>query len=258
MVGEINFGALQMPDFVGNALEAYQSGQKQRQALDQRNALALYGSGDRKGGINALMAVNPEAALKLEDRETDLIDRQRKEKERQTRIDATRAYANGDTKGARAGFAELGDMDAITGLDEASRKAAQKATEDLAEAALSLKGGSYEERREALANPQFQAWLGQHGFTPEKLAGFDPTDQALDRFIEDAMSFADRLKQKNDDRDFALRSKKQEWDMKHGDRTAATAEKNADSRRITATRPRAGRAGSNDPGKGFTVLPPGQ
>lgn len=226
MAGEINFGLLQQPDYFGNALASLDAGQRQRSSRNKRNALAMYGT-DPQGAINALSTEDPELAFRLQDRESDLADRKRKEGDRQARINATKAYATGDTNAARQELAGLGDMDAIAKLDEASRAAAKQAAEDLAKAGLSLKNSPYEKRREALADPEFQAWLGQHGFPQDRVAGFDPTDQALDTFIRDAMSFTEQLEQQNKDRDFGLKKEKQAWDMKHGDQQVDVARRNA-------------------------------
>lgn len=230
MAGEINFGLLQTPDFVGNALSGFEAGRRLRSARNKRNALAMYGT-DPQGAINALRTEDPEMAFNLE-------DRQQKQADRATKIRGAQAYAGGDMEGARTAFADAGDIDAIQGLDEQKRAAASKAAQDLATVAMSLKGQPYEARRQTLSDPQLQQFLADHGLPPDRVANFDPSDQALDVFINDAMTFKERLEQSNKDREFGLKKadseadnsradQKLSWDMKHGDRMAGIAAQNA-------------------------------
>lgn len=229
-MAEINWSLARTPDFAGNALEAYDLGREARTDRVKKNALALYGT-DKAAGIKAISGVDPELGYKLQKQQQEAGDRD-------TRIKAAQSLAAGDYKGAKTAYADVGDTDQISKMDVQQREAAMRAAQEVGKVALELKALPPEARKQALSNPEMQAYLGQRGLTPDKLAAFDPSDMNLDRFIGEAQTFQEKLAQGDKDREFALKKsdseadnsradRKTEWDMKHGDRMAGIAGQNA-------------------------------
>lgn len=124
------------------------------------------------------------------------------DQERARKANVGAAVAKGDYAGART--AAEGDFDLlgeIGKLDETQRKAARERAEDLGGFAAALMQQPYEARKGILA--QAQETLASYGFTPEQLAGFDPTDAALQAQVVSAMDLKTALEEGNRQRDDA-------------------------------------------------------
>jgi hypothetical protein len=121
-MAEINWGALQTPDFAGNALRYRRAGEEDGRETATRNALKGYGT-NPDGAIQDLMGVNPDMALELK-------ARQQKEQERQSRITGAQAYAKRDFDGARQAYAGIGDMDGVSAADDAQSASAKRVADE--------------------------------------------------------------------------------------------------------------------------------
>lgn len=103
---EINWGlAARTPDYASGAINAFRAGREDRKARVEENAFAKFGQ-DPNGAINELMAVNPDAAMKLR-------QQGQQDMERQGRITGATALANNDYKGAAAAFGAIGDAGGV-------------------------------------------------------------------------------------------------------------------------------------------------
>lgn len=198
-MAEINWNLLQTPDFTGNALAAYDAGQRQRNITGKRNALAMYGK-DPQGSIAALQEYDPEMAFNLQDRQRADQDRQRKDADLQTRKTVLGKAAT-DLKGATQDAYSSGDPDLINAVsklsaDQRALKAQQ--TDEVSAVAYALRQSPYEARKQAL--PTLAPYLTERGFTPEQIAGFDPTDTNLDTVIAQGASLKELLANAREDR----------------------------------------------------------
>ena len=156
-MAEINWGALQSPDFAGNALRYRRAGEEDGRAIATRNALKSYGT-NPDGAIQDLMGVDPDAALELK-------ARQQKDQDRQARIAGAQAYAGRDYEGARKAYAGVGDVEGVASVDDA-QNATTKRVADEAQFMLGLyrSGGP-----EAVLSAFDQRSAG-YGASPEQLA----------------------------------------------------------------------------------------
>lgn len=181
----IDFGALQTPDFLGSALKHYDYGKKMRQDRDRQSALQMYAS-DPQGGVDAMMAVDPVMGLKLRDDATAQMASQR-------RAQISQQYAT-DPQGARTAAIGAGDFDLageLGKLDEQGRAKAKENAERMAVIGLTLKKSPYEARKPAIQ--QLSSVLQASGFSPEQIAGFDPTDEAIDGLVASSMDLKTAL-----------------------------------------------------------------
>lgn len=192
MAGEINFGLLQTPDFVGNALQSYDAGQRQATMNKKRNALAMYGT-DPDKAISALKEVDPETAFTFE-------DRRRGDMERKTRKDTLAQYATNPGAAQKTAM-ESGDpelIDAVSKLSAQDRALKAQQTDEVSAVAYALRNSPYEARKPALE--QLGPYLSQRGFTPEQIANFDPTDANLDTVIAQGATLKELLANAREDR----------------------------------------------------------
>lgn len=185
-MSEINWGALEHPDFAVNALKADALGRRDATEQAKQNALRGYAA-NPDASISQLMAVDPEAALQMQ-------RARREERAQAARADAGAKYASGDHAGAQTAAAQAGDFDlaaSIANMDEASRKAAHGRADVLASVGFSLRQLPYDQRRQRLMamGDQFK----DLGLTAEQLAGFDPSDANIDAQVSQALSIKDQL-----------------------------------------------------------------
>lgn len=185
---EIDWSALHTPDFAGNALKSAQEGRSDAMVAAKQNALRTYAT-NPDAGIHDLMAVDPATALQLQ-------KGRREEQAQVARTTAASKLAAGDPNGARQAALGAGDVDlaAAIGKMSAQDRAEAKARADaLGNAAFGLKKMPYEQRRPALAAMAPQ--LAPLGITPEQLAAFDPTDQAIDAQVTQVLGIKGQLEQ---------------------------------------------------------------
>lgn len=192
---EINWGLIaNTPNVFEVGLQGFQAGQqanaqRQRQALIQKQA-------DRE---EAQYQAGLDAAAR--------------------RKTALATYATDPSAGRKQAL-EAGDfdlVDQINKLDASQRELVAKNNADVAAFAATLKNTPLEARKTMLTNPRNVEFLTQRGFTPEQIAGFDPTDQALDSVIAQGMKVGEILAQQNADRDFGLRKTDTEADNARAD-----------------------------------------
>lgn len=238
-MAEINWGLLQTPDFVGNALSSYDAGQRQRNVTGKRNALAMYGK-DPQGSIDALRQYDPEMAAGMEDRQQVKADRLRADQDRQTRKDVLGKAAT-DLKGATQDAYASGDTDLINAVGKLSteqRALKAQQTDEVSAVAFALRQSPYEARKAAMS--QLTPYLTERGFTPEQVAGFDPTDANLDTVIAQGASLKELLQNAREDRQDRENSRRQAETERHNQRMEEIGLKNAGAN-VT----RANKAGSS-------------
>ena len=116
---DINWGlAGRTPDYASGAINAFRAGREDRKARVEDNAFAKYGQ-DPNGAINELMAVNPDAAMKLR-------QQRQQDGERQARVTDATALANNDYKGAAAAFGGAGDAASVMSANAAQADRLEK------------------------------------------------------------------------------------------------------------------------------------
>lgn len=132
------------------------------------------------------------------------IGEAQQERERQRRAEEVRVNArqeavqslqSGDMDGARQAAIGAGDFDLlahIEKMDERQHKAAQERMERFAVVGAQLRRLPYEQRKMALER------MAPHlsDVSPEMIAGFDPTDEAIDATLASVMSAKDALARK--------------------------------------------------------------
>lgn len=216
-----------------NALKAYGQGQDMRRQSNVRNAL-LQHKDDPTGAASELIANGElEQGLALQDRKRGLD------------AEATRKRVLGgygtDPSAARSEAMGSGDMQLIgqiQQMDASQRQIAAQNADEMAAVALALKNTPPEQRKATLTSSQMSEWLASKGFKPEQIATFDPTDANLDAIVAQGSTLKDLLAQFKDERTAAFETKKFDETVRHNKATEGTADKNADSRRISATKPR--------------------
>ena len=106
--------------------------------------------------------------------------------------DIGRQAAGGDLTGAKAAAVAAGDFDlvkAIQGLEQEHRDTLKRRVDSAAPLAYEASKLPYEQRKAFIgANSQ---GLIANGWSPDELAGFDPTDQALHGIVTEAQSLKD-------------------------------------------------------------------
>ena len=116
---DINWGlAGRTPDYASGAINAFRAGREDRKARVEENAFAKFGQ-DPNGAINELMAVNPDAAMKLR-------QQRQQDGERQARVTGATALANNDYKGAAAAFGGAGDAASVMSANAAQVERLEK------------------------------------------------------------------------------------------------------------------------------------
>jgi hypothetical protein len=255
---DINWGALQTPDFASAALGGYKQGEAMRLDRAKRNALAKYSTDPDAAIAELTQAGDIQSALSLRKaRQDDATLEARKR--------ATTAYASGDTAGAQKealGGGEIELAAAFRSMDKDQRQTAREHASDTAAYANSLKGIPYEQRKARIAEDAPD--LLRRGFSNEQLASFDPSDGNIDHLVSTAMDLKDQLDRADKDRNFNLNIDKFGEEKRHnrvGESVAkansATQAFSAQTGRMSFTeRKKAG--GFGTPGIGFASpdLPP--
>jgi hypothetical protein len=194
---EINWGALETPDFVGNALKARALGQHDATLRARDNALQQYAKPGR-GDFKSLMAVDPEAALQLR-------KNQREDATYQARTKVASQLAAGDTAGATTTAAGAGDVDlmgAIGKMTAEQRKEALERADHLAAAVSSLDGLTYEQRKAQL--PALAQRAPMLGLKPEDILNYDPTDENNATLRNSVLGTKGMLEQHNKEQSLGL------------------------------------------------------
>lgn len=189
------------PDFVNAFAQGRQIGREIRQAKVSDNALAKFSAGDRGGGINELMTVDPRQAMQLQ-----AYDQQQQGLERGRRIGGM--AAGGDLVGAKGAALEAGDFDIagqIGTLDAQQRALATEHASTIGAIGIRLLEVPYEQRKVAIQS--LLPALAERGFKPEELSSFDPTDANLNGAIGQAMTIKDAVAMMDQERDRAERER---------------------------------------------------
>lgn len=184
-MSQIDWGLLKVPNYFADGVNAQQAGQQRRDELAKRNAFARYDE-DPDGAIKELMAVDPKSGLAMRD------DRRAQQAAAQ-RQGIISSYAT-DPQAARGAAMQAGDLEmveAIGKLDAASREQAKERATGLATAAYGLSRLPYEQRKAKLA--EMTPILSGFGLSPQDIAGFDPTDEAIQTVGAQAVGLKDML-----------------------------------------------------------------
>lgn len=227
----------QGPQF-GNALTAYKTGQEDRRQTSVRNALMQYKDNPEMAAPDLIAAGELETGLKLQDRGKA----QRVEAERKRLISGYGADPAASRQGAMA-TGDEGLIKTISEMDDNQRKVAAANADEVASVAFALKNMPVEARKAQIQSPQMAEFLASKGFKPEMIASFEPTDEALDGIIAQGTSLKDMLAAQREDRTAKYQQERLDEDRRHRMTMEGFAGQNADSRRITATRPRASGGG---------------
>ena len=244
-MAEINWGALQSPDFAGNALRYRRAGEEDGRAIATRNALKSYGT-NPDGAIQDLMGVDPDAAMQLQDRQRQDQERQRVTQEREARKGVFAGYGT-DPAASRQAAMATGDPELIrqiAEMDAEQRKVAADNAEGVASFAYSLKGMTPEARRAQLQNPQNIEFLAKKGLKPEQIAGFDPTDDALDAIIGQGMTVREMLTAQREDRVAEAEQRRLDLTEEYNRGRLAIGQTNAGANVTRANKPPAARGGA--------------
>lgn len=186
MVGEIDFGALQTPDYFGNALRSQQLGQQAAAQTQRRNALAGYGS-DPASSISQLASIDPEAAANLSRLHQADVGAQ-------ARATAAQQFSGGNLAGAQATALGAGDFDllgALGKMTDQQKAEAKDRADKIASLAYGLRQLPYDQRKTRLA--EIAPHAAQLGLKPEDIATVDPTDGVLDGYVSGALNLKDQI-----------------------------------------------------------------
>lgn len=112
MAGQIDFGILTTPNYLGDALRYQKAGTQQRDEERLRQARAT-------GDIATIRQIDPDEAAAMEKTQMGAADRA-------ARVKGAQAYAKGDYQGARTAYADLGDVSAIGTVDDAHEASTKK------------------------------------------------------------------------------------------------------------------------------------
>lgn len=113
----LRYDLLQSTDIGGAFNRGMEMGTQMRERRDQRNALNLYAT-DPAGAINALMPVNPEMAMRL----NDDYRAGEKTKREATFREAASGYIGGDGDAADAEFLRMVEIDPMAAMKIKSAK----------------------------------------------------------------------------------------------------------------------------------------
>lgn len=195
-MAEINWGLARTPDFAGNAYAARSQGQADRRQRDTQNAYALYAQ-DPDAGAQAIMAIDPQTGIALQDRQTALAATKRKQ-------GYAAQAAGGDIAGASTEAMKAGDFDFLESLgklDDRKKAEVRRQNEIGASVALGLQSLKTPQERAA----QIQALapkLKADGFNDAQIAAIPTDDAGIVSALALSQSVKDILAQKNADRTF--------------------------------------------------------
>jgi hypothetical protein len=189
------------PDFVNAFARGREIGREIRQTKITDNALAKFSAGDRTGGINELMTVDPSRAAALQ-----TYDQGQQDRDLGRRVGGM--AASGDLTGARRTALEGGGFEIAEGLgklDAQQRAVAAERASTLGAIGIRLLEVPYGQRKGAIES--LLPALAERGFDPEQIAGLDPTDANLNGAIGQAMTIKDAIAAQDQERERAERER---------------------------------------------------
>lgn len=195
-MAQIDWGLMQTPNFVGNALQALQAGEAQGRQRAIQDAYAGYAKGD-ENAVASLMALDPEQGMRLR----GVIREDRRD---QARTTAAGQYAGGDAAAARQTALEAGDFDLVgtlSTLDDNQRKLVKENNELVARALFPLQDIKTPEER-AAAWATVKPKLAARGIDAATLDNVDLSDLGLSSALAESQTISDMLEGKRDERDF--------------------------------------------------------
>lgn len=151
MAGQIDFGLLTTPNFLGDALRYQKAGTQQRDEERLRQARAT-------GDIATIRQIDPDEAAAMEKTQMGAADRA-------ARVRGAQAYAKGDYQGARTAYADVGDVSAIGTVDDGH----EASTKKVAAEAQFLKG-IFDKQGPDAALAAFDQRASTYGADPQQVA----------------------------------------------------------------------------------------
>jgi len=208
---DIQWERLAQPNQTGNLLAGYEAGKAAGVERDTKNALGLYAQGDAEGAYRALMPIDPEKAMAIR----KASDAEKREK---ARTGILSQYGSGDTEGASKAALQSGDVDTlelINKMDERTAAMALKRTEQQATLLMPLLDVPAAERKARIGQlaPQLEAV----GFSPEQIAGFDPSDANLNSLVNGVLGIKGQIEQRWKAKEYDLKKTDMEADNRRGD-----------------------------------------
>ncbi|PIB91293.1 hypothetical protein [Caulobacter sp. FWC2] len=151
MAGQIDFGMLTTPNFLGDAVRYQKAGQERRDEEALRLARA-------NGDMATLRRLAPDEASVLERTQRDATDRAAK-------VSGAQAFAKGDYQAAKSAYADIGDVAAVGTVDEAH----DAQTKKIATEAAYLQGILKDQGPDA-AIAAYDQRAATYGSNPEQIA----------------------------------------------------------------------------------------
>jgi len=200
----INWELARTPDFVGIARQAQDRGRERGMQQARQNAFAQYSTNPDEA-VNALMGVDPEAALRL--RQVRQQDQQV-----QARKTAAQQYGAGDMAGASNTALAAGDFDLVktfTDMTKEQRAEEARRAQLGVSIGLSLKNVPPQAREMRLKAmlPQLTA----QGLTEADIAAIPLDDEGIEAGLGFAMSASDILSKMDRDRTFGAGREDEQW-----------------------------------------------
>lgn len=231
----LDFSLLGQGPTVEGAMNAFRTGREDRRQSNVRNALTQYANDPSKAAPELIANGEVETGMRLQDYG----------RKQQTVADRARigSLYNQDPKAAAREAAATGDGEAVelvSGLDKSAQAAQVRQLQAAAKASFILRGATPEQRKALISSPAVSAAFSEAGISPEEAATLDLSDATLDANIQSAQEIDELLKGKRDDAEMTFKRDKLTADREHDLAMERVAGQNADSRRISATRPRAG------------------
>jgi hypothetical protein len=187
---EIDFGLLQPVDVGALTQQGFATGVALVRHVQTQHALSNYlANPDNPQAYNALAAFDPNAAATIQNQQ--LVRHKlalEADQEHRRHVAGTQAAA-GDVQGGMATSLAGGDLDfaeALSKLDDLQKKQLSDMYKGAAPFAYQALKMPYEQRKAYIQqiSPQLEA----AGWTPDKIAAFDPTDGALGGIVQGNMT----------------------------------------------------------------------
>jgi hypothetical protein len=187
---EINFGLLQPVDVGALTQQGFSTGMAMVKHVQTQNALKAYlANPDDPQAYNALAAYDPNAAATIQQQQLQRRKYALEATQLQARQTAGTQAAGGDVQGGMATALSAGDTEfatALSKLDDTKKKQLSDMYKGAAPFAYQALKLPYEQRKAYVQQiaPQLEA----AGWTPDKVAAFDPTDANLGSIVQGNMT----------------------------------------------------------------------
>lgn len=179
----------QTPNYLGTALNAFSVGRQVGQDQRRQSALAQYASGDRTGGMNALIVEDPELAARMQRQARD--DEQYDTRKRIGGLAAKGDYGAAQKEALGAGDPEFAEH--LAKLDANQKALALEHVNVQAGVLANLKTYPLDLRKQAIASIKPQ--LVAAGMKADQIDAFDPSDANIDALAGQVLGLKGVLEQ---------------------------------------------------------------